>query len=355
MTNHSEPPHSLKEDAQEHLLKIQKSTALISSEDLTKICAFLEKNKPQLMIQSEVSEPYLLLKKSETKLNYLIRMRKGKKIEIFLDNFHPFFLDGNRFILRAVNYEKARLELIALSVVKNAEMKEFLLNERKYLRHFQNKVGIINTYDSFDYPFGNEERFENVQEWLNMGPLISSRSNIFSDKDKIKVGQNLLEGLSLLHDENLVHRNIRSGTVLVSKWNNIANGVLADFRVTSPVSKVTSFIGLPQYYSPEIISGLIKREKVPLDKYAKGCDVWQMGCMFCLLFLDLQVPWMSLLERYPHQAPYTKEVFEETVKLMKTFLPAQKSPIGKLIENMMNPDPEKRLTAKAALDLILKL
>lgn len=80
----------------------------------------------------------------------------------------------------------------------------------------------------------------------------------------------ILEGLEYLHVNNVVHRDIKGGNVLVDK-----NGVckLADFgnakRFIEGTDQASSIKGTANWMAPEVIKQ---------NKYGRFADIWSLGC-----------------------------------------------------------------------------
>lgn len=78
----------------------------------------------------------------------------------------------------------------------------------------------------------------------------------------------LLQGLKTLHDNKIVHRDLKSANIFYSK--GIAK--LGDFNVSSvsDSSYYSTKTGTPYYTAPEIWKG---------EKYTTNCDIWSLGCI----------------------------------------------------------------------------
>ncbi|RNA00408.1 serine threonine- kinase Nek11 isoform X2 [Brachionus plicatilis] len=79
----------------------------------------------------------------------------------------------------------------------------------------------------------------------------------------------LLSACHYIHSQNILHRNIKPGNILIK------NGILklGDFGVSRELKEsedASTFIGTPYYMSPEIIKN---------DKYNSKSDIWSLGCV----------------------------------------------------------------------------
>ena len=77
----------------------------------------------------------------------------------------------------------------------------------------------------------------------------------------------ILKGLTEIHQEGLIHRDIKSGNILLTMEGDV---MLADFGVATHAKKTgaTSFVGSLCWMAPEI--GLQKN-------YDSKVDIWSLG------------------------------------------------------------------------------
>ncbi|KAI8052469.1 kinase-like domain-containing protein [Syncephalis plumigaleata] len=117
----------------------------------------------------------------------------------------------------------------------------------------------------------------------------------------------LLEGIKIMHDNYLVHRDIKPGNILLLEFSQAPTAVYADFGLTkqlvSPVALLTSCVGTPGYMAPEVLKThpdwdlLELKEKYPAiahlldvspftkNGYSKASDMWSLGItLFQMLF-----------------------------------------------------------------------
>eukprot|EP00051_Salpingoeca_urceolata_P033402 m.20558 g.20558 ORF g.20558 m.20558 type:complete len:759 (-) comp6199_c1_seq1:115-2391(-) len=107
-----------------------------------------------------------------------------------------------------------------------------------------------------------------------------------------------LRGLEYLHQQRMIHRDIKGGNILLTDDGKVK---LADLGVSAQLSstlaKRKSFIGTPYWIAPEIIA---VEMKMGPDGYSNKCDVWSLA-ITAIEFAELAPPMFDL---HPMRALY---------------------------------------------------
>lgn len=92
-------------------------------------------------------------------------------------------------------------------------------------------------------------------------------SNRINEKVLGKIGDSVLSGLNYLHQQKIIHRDIKPLNILLDASGDVK---LCDFGVSGEVvdSLATTFVGTQYYMAPERIQG---------KPYTVTCDVWSLG------------------------------------------------------------------------------
>ena len=110
-----------------------------------------------------------------------------------------------------------------------------------------------------------------ITEYYSNGDLgkYCKKNNKLSEENILKIFTQLCVALNYLHKNNIIHRDIKPGNILIDNNFNIC---LCDFGVSKKMtSKITNtFIGTPLFMSPEQISNRYYDIKI---------DIWSLGCV----------------------------------------------------------------------------
>jgi ankyrin repeat protein len=115
-------------------------------------------------------------------------------------------------------------------------------------------------------------------EFLECGDLGSlMKEEELTESDAKSVTVQVLEGLEIMHQNNLCHRDLKPGNILIARWMPLKVKI-ADFGVSKHFDGITegrTFTGSQKYMAPEIW-GILQSDT---STYTTAVDVWSLGCM----------------------------------------------------------------------------
>ncbi|CAD2214804.1 hypothetical protein AGDE_11263 [Angomonas deanei] len=148
----------------------------------------------------------------------------------------------------------------------------------------------------------------------------------------------LLCALAHIHGQRILHRDIKTGNIYVTKKNHLK---LGDFGVCTILSnanaKAESMIGTPLYFAPEVCDN---------EFYDERSDVWSLGIVFyemCTLRRPFEAENLFTL---------IQKILTEEVAPFNTGLDSQ---FEKIVTKMLSKDPQNRPTAQELIDVYLEV
>ncbi len=156
---------------------------------------------------------------------------------------------------------------IGLTGIPTAEL-EGILQEIKLLEALEHP-NIVKYLDSVQTP----DHLNIILEFVENGALSSLLTRFggaFPESLVCHYISQVLMGLHYLHQQGVIHRDIKGANILSTKEGNIK---LADFGVATRLSdsrKSDSVVGTPYWMAPEIIE--------MTGQQSSACDIWSVGC-----------------------------------------------------------------------------
>ena len=135
----------------------------------------------------------------------------------------------------------------------------------------------------------DEEYLHIFQEWVPGGSVSSllSKFGAFSIEVIQSYISQTLDGLNYLHDNDIMHRDIKGSNILVNDEGVVK---LADFGASKKLNNLAANMmmsltvrGTPYFMAPEVFE----------EKYSAKADVWGIGCVAFQMVTSLP-PWKEL-------------------------------------------------------------
>ena len=228
----------------------------------------------------------------------------------------------------------------------------------------EDAINEINIYKSFPEPNDNiirlyqilndnkKDKTYLIMELAQKGPLVTLnektgifcinsnyRNDIYDEKLMKKWILDIAKGLKFLHENNIVHRDIKSDNILIDKNGNIK---IADFGCSIKLKNnqpdlFSKTEGNMYFFPPEFVDGKSKKQ----FGY-KPVDIWAFGVsMYTCIFKSLPF----LPENRENIVELFKEIREAKFDYNKNGIKISKE-MEKLLGFILEKDPNKRFTAK---------
>ncbi|XP_072130553.1 serine/threonine-protein kinase PAK 4 [Mobula birostris] len=248
----------------------------------------------------------------------------------YLDNFIKIGEGSTGIVCIATVKTTGKLVAVKKMDLRKQQRRELLFNEVVIMRdyHHENVVEMYNSY------LVDDELWV-VMEFLEGGALTDIVTHTRMNEEQIAtVCLSVLKGLAVLHAQGVIHRDIKSDSILLTHDGRVK---LSDFGFCAQVSKDVprrkSLVGTPYWMAPELIS------RMP---YGPEVDIWSLGIM--------------VIEMVDGEPPYFNEPPLKAMKMIRDNLPpklknGQKvSPLLKgFLDRLLVRDPSQRALASELL------
>lgn len=181
--------------------------------------------------------------------------------------------------------------------------------------------------------------------------------------DHLDIWEDILEGIKYSHEKGIINNDLKPDNILLEtykyKEKTRLKAYVSDFGLAyKPLrneqdvcSDIWNERGTPIYWAPEMIDHFINRNNPFLREIGKPADLFAAGCIIYELLYKKDPPWFNVGTNRGHDVKnFFNTKLENFLKELKT-----DSPFGEILAKMLNPNPEKRITAKDALELLQKV
>ncbi|XP_011501644.1 PREDICTED: serine/threonine-protein kinase PAK mbt [Ceratosolen solmsi marchali] len=248
-----------------------------------------------------------------------------------LENFLKIGEGSTGTVCIATDKNTSRQVAVKKMDLRKQQRRELLFNEVVIMRDYHHP-NIVEMYDSF---LVNDELWV-VMEYLEGGALTDIVTHSRMDESQIAtVCLQCLKPLQYLHSQGVIHRDIKSDSILLTADGRVK---LSDFgfcaQVSQELPKRKSLVGTPYWMSPEVISRL---------PYGPEVDIWSLGIM--------------IIEMVDGEPPFFNEPPLQAMRRIRDMPPPKLknshkvSPrLQKFLEKMLVRDPAHRATAAQLLE-----
>ncbi|MDI2127518.1 serine/threonine-protein kinase [Yinghuangia seranimata] len=193
-----------------------------------------------------------------------------------------------------------------------------------------NHPNVVRVYDYVE----DDDRLWIVMELLAARSLdaVVDQDGPLSPKDAAAIGVQLARALRTVHDQGVLHRDVKPGNVLIEPDGHT---VLTDFGIaalegTSGLTGTGMMVGSPEFMAPERIDG---------DNAGPASDLWSLGVTLCAA-----VTGTSPFRRSTPVATLAAIVINAPE------VPPETGPLAPLLRELFLRDPEGRPNAAQVLE-----
>nr|XP_014435337.1 serine/threonine-protein kinase PAK 4 [Pelodiscus sinensis] len=263
----------------------------------------------------------------------------------YLDNFIKIGEGSTGIVCIATVKSTGKLVAVKKMDLRKQQRRELLFNEVVIMRDYQHE-NVVEMYNS--YLVGDELWV--VMEFLEGGALTDIVTHTRMNEEQIAaVCLAVLKALSVLHAQGVIHRDIKSDSILLTHdgkvsavgtgqlgyllWGQQHLGVPVCAQVNKEVPRRKSLVGTPYWMAPELISRL---------PYGPEVDIWSLGVM--------------VIEMVDGEPPYFNEPPLKAMKMIRDNLPPRLKNAHKVspslkgfLDRLLVRDPAQRASANELL------
>uniref|UniRef100_A0A3P8Y7J6 non-specific serine/threonine protein kinase n=1 Tax=Esox lucius TaxID=8010 RepID=A0A3P8Y7J6_ESOLU len=248
----------------------------------------------------------------------------------YLDSFIKIGEGSTGIVCIASEKHSGKQVAVKKMDLRKQQRRELLFNEVVIMRDYHHE-NVVDMYNS--YLVGDELWV--VMEFLEGGALTDIVTHTRMNEEQIAtVCVSVLRSLSYLHTQGVIHRDIKSDSILLTSDGRIK---LSDFgfcaQVSKEVPKRKSLVGTPYWMAPEVISRL---------PYGTEVDIWSLGIM--------------VIEMVDGEPPYFNEPPLQAMRRIRDNLPPRlkeshkvSSVLRAFLDLMLVREPSQRATAQELL------
>lgn len=172
-----------------------------------------------------------------------------------------------------------------------------------------------------------------ILEYVENGSLLHTLKSFGTFPEKLVASYvvKILEGLNYLHEQNVVHCDLKAANILSTKSGNVKLtdfGVSLNLKAVKKMGNKNDAIGTPNWMAPEVIE---------LKGVTTAADIWSLGCVIIEL-LTGKPPYYDMLA----MSAMFRIVEDDCPPIPETC----SEPLRDLLRQCFNKDPTKRPSAE---------
>jgi calcium-dependent protein kinase len=257
--------------------------------------------------------------------------RKKRNVFEFYEKRSP--IQSGRFGIVESGLCKATGDLVAIKTIQKSRSQRVML---------KNEIGIL---DQLDHPtmmkmrdvFEDKEKLYIVTDLYDGDELFDRiiYMETFTESQAAAMFREILHGLNYLHKTlGIAHRDLKPENLMFKNKSDDSEVVLIDFGMSMKISKpIREKVGTAGYVAPEVLDGF----------HDFSCDMWSLGVILYIV-MSGSMPFYGSNENET-LAMVRKAEFDLSGVPWEYVSDEAKD----LIQNLIQKDPSKRLTAEEAL------
>ena len=245
--------------------------------------------------------------------------------------------DGKQFALKTIRKAPWRQPPTSRTSVQYYHSK--LRNELEVMRKIGSSLSVVYLYDSFE----DNDAVHLLMDLCEGGELLSGirKGRPYTERDAAELVRSVLRTAAQCHSRGIIFRDIKPDNFLFERDEPGSPLKATDFGlagVISPGERLTRRCGTPSYMAPEVIN----------RNYGAEADVWSCGVVAYQL-LTGRLPFVDRVNQRPNAKEVFRAILEDPADFTSDPWGSLSPDCRDLVMSLMGRDPEKRISARAAL------
>ncbi|CAL9074154.1 unnamed protein product [Musa acuminata var. zebrina] len=232
---------------------------------------------------------------------------------------------GDLFACKSISKKKLRTIVDIEDVRREVEI----------MRHLPSHPNIVSLRDTYE----DDAAVHLVMELCEGGELfdrIVARGH-YTERAAAMVIRTIVQVVQNCHMHGVMHRDLKPENFLFGNKNENAPLKAIDFGLSvlfKPGERFTEIVGSPYYMAPEVL----KRN------YGPEIDVWSAGVILYILLCGVPPFWAET------EQGIAQAIIRSVIDFRRDPWPKVSDAAKDLVKRMLDPDPNRRLTAQEVLD-----
>ncbi|XP_045807294.1 calcium-dependent protein kinase 8-like isoform X2 [Trifolium pratense] len=231
-------------------------------------------------------------------------------------------------------------ELACKSISKNKLRKaidiEDLRRQVEIMRHLPIHPNIV----TLKYTYEDEDDVHLVMELCGGDDLLHRivSEGYYTERSAASVIKTAVQVVQMCHKHGVMHRNLKLENFLFADKTETGPLKIADFHLSiffQPGERLNQMVGSSYYMAPEVL----KRRN-----YGPEIDIWSAGVILYFLLCGFPPFWAETEKRV------SQAIIDYAVDFKRDPWPHVSDNAKDLVKKMLDPNPERRLTAQEVLD-----
>ena len=245
--------------------------------------------------------------------------------------------DGKKFALKTIRKAPWRQPPTSRTSVQYYHSK--LRNELEVMRTIGSSLSIVYLYDSFE----DNDAVHLLMDLCEGGELLGAirKGATYTEADAAELVRSVIRTAAQCHSRGIIFRDIKPDNFLFERDEPGSPLKATDFGLAgliTPGERLQRRCGTPSYMAPEVIN----------RNYGEEADVWSCGVVAYQL-LTGRLPFVDRVNQRPNAKEVFRSILEDPIDFESDPWGSLSEDCLDLVKKLLERDPRKRITARAAL------